>query len=856
MPRNLRKKKGKKSQHLKILFFAILICVAFIGLIQGIFFLQRVYALPSNVGSIQAISPVRILDSRTSLGGKNSQPFSTAETYDLKVLGVGGVPNAGVSSVIVNVTVVNPTASSHLTLYASGTQKPTASNINYKQGVTVANQAIVPVGSNGKISIYNNDGTNHIIIDVDGWIGTDDSPADGKISTITPIRVIDSRTTNGGRNGSPLTAGETMTLPVLGTHGLPNTNVVAVLANITAIPSATTGGYLTVYASDKAKPLSTNVNVNTGVVTANLSLIPVGADGAIKIYNYTGSMHVIVDIQGLVAGGDPSLAMGTTAIPPVRILDSRTTLGGRNGNPIGPGETINVPILGQGQVPSSNVSAVVVHITAVNPTATGGYLTVYPSGYVKPKASILNFNPNMVVANTTIVPVGPDGAISIYNYSGSTHVLVDIQGYVSAANLTATPPSTFDTTPLTQPDSIRARQILTNTNKYLMTTWWNTQAPTLLATPLVTNVQNDEIRRLSMAALSLSTAITTGSYDETTIGVTKDIATARTIQLIDRVASTHVTNNVGGWGASWQSGLWGGIVGKAAWLMWPQLSTQTQKNVARMIEFEADYSIIQPIHYLRDATGTPLTTGDTGADDVSWWTMPMQLGIVMFPNHPRIKVWKFSLAQFSLAAWARPADLSNTTSVNGAPVNQWLNGSNVEENGAVINHNRIAPDYSTLIYQNMEAISLFSLAGKQTPQAITALLAPVYALYRGYTFTVPPYDSPGGQIYVTNSASIYYPQGIDWKTGQMLPFALVDAETAAYGVGTATSEQYETLHAEAQLALQARFSDGHTFLDSNEYNYVGREEHTAQLASQLYLTKYIRDHNLASFSNDSYWLGQ
>jgi len=36
--------------------------------------------------------------------------------------------------------------------------------------------------------------------------------------------------------------------------------------------------------------------------------------------------------------------------------------------------------------------------------------------------------------------------------------------------------------------------------------------------------------------------------------------------------------------------------------------------------------------------------------------------------------------------------------------------------------------------------------------------------------------------------------------------------------------------------------------------YVGREEHTAQLAAQLYLTEYIAAHALSGSSSASYWL--
>jgi hypothetical protein len=212
----------------------------------------------------------------------------------------------------------------------------------------------------------------------------------------------------------------------------------------------------------------------------------------------------------------------------------------------------------------------------------------------------------------------------------------------------------------------------------------------------------------------------------------------------------------------------------------------------------------------------------------------------------------------ALVAWSRPSDATNTTVVNGASVAAWINngGSNVLSNGSLYNHNRIAPDYMTLIYQNMQAVLLTAMAGQPAPRATTTLVAPVYASYTTTKYSSPPYLSPGGTVYQPGSEAVYWPQGNDWGTVQYLPFALVDAETAAFGVGTATSSAYEDLHARGELALQQApgHTDGHSYDSDSQYNYVGREEHVAQLAAQMYLTMFVRDHALSSFSNFSYWL--
>ena len=199
----------------------------------------------------------------------------------------------------------------------------------------------------------------------------------------------------------------------------------------------------------------------------------------------------------------------------------------------------------------------------------------------------------------------------------------------------------------------------------------------------------------------------------------------------------------------------------------------------------------------------------------------------------------------------------------------WIDdgGSNVLENGIVIDHNRIAPDYSSLIYQNMEDILVSALAGQSAPQAVATLVGPVYEAYTTVKYSSPPYDAhPAGDSTGTiypplsaNSSTIYYPQGCDWGLGQEIPYALADTETVAFGVVTGAAAQtaasYEALHAGKELSEQKANADGSTYgSNTTEYVYVGREEHTAQLAAQLYLTMFVRDHNLFSFNDASDWM--
>jgi hypothetical protein len=85
------------------------------------------------------------------------------------VTGQGGVPVSGVKSVVLNVTVTEPTAPSWLTAWPAGRPRPLASNLNYVAAQTVANLIVVDVGTDGKVNLYNSAGTTHVVADVAGW---------------------------------------------------------------------------------------------------------------------------------------------------------------------------------------------------------------------------------------------------------------------------------------------------------------------------------------------------------------------------------------------------------------------------------------------------------------------------------------------------------------------------------------------------------------------------------------------------------------------------------------------------------------------------------------------------------------
>jgi len=103
----------------------------------------------------------------------------------------------------------------------------------------------------------------------------------------------------------------------------------------------------------------------------------------------------------------------------------------------------------------TGATAVVANITVALPSANS-YLTAYPEGATRPLASNLNWGAGETVANRVVVPVSKSGMISLYNYAGSTDVVVDVSGYFT--NGSSTPANASLYNPITPVRVLDTRQ--------------------------------------------------------------------------------------------------------------------------------------------------------------------------------------------------------------------------------------------------------------------------------------------------------------------------------------------------------------------------------------------------------------
>ncbi len=117
-------------------------------------------SVPSTSGVTTPLVPARILDSGA---------LAANSTTAVQVTGVGGVPASGVRAVILDATVTGPAAAGWLTVFPTGSTKPTTSDLNYASGQPRSNLVVAKLGAGGKVSLFTSAGA-RVTFDVVGWV--------------------------------------------------------------------------------------------------------------------------------------------------------------------------------------------------------------------------------------------------------------------------------------------------------------------------------------------------------------------------------------------------------------------------------------------------------------------------------------------------------------------------------------------------------------------------------------------------------------------------------------------------------------------------------------------------------------
>jgi hypothetical protein len=254
---------------------------------------------------------------------------------------------------------------------------------------------------------------------------------------LTPARITDTRNNSGfPKAGHHLVAGAApLNVQVIGAGGVVS-GAAAVVLNVT-VTNPTQASFLTVWPTGSPQPNASNLNFGANQTVPNLVEVGLGTNGQVSVSTHTGTLDVIVDVEGYTA---PLSSAGTglyNPLTPARITDTRNNSGFPNAGHhlvAGPGVApLNVQVTGAGKVPGSaahpqGVAAVTLNVTVTNPTKPS-FLTVWPAGQPRPTASNVNFTAGETVPNRVIVPVGQNGQVSVFNNAGTADVIVDVGGY-------------------------------------------------------------------------------------------------------------------------------------------------------------------------------------------------------------------------------------------------------------------------------------------------------------------------------------------------------------------------------------------------------------------------------------------
>jgi hypothetical protein len=327
--------------------------------------------------------------------------------------------------VSLNITASGADAAGFITVWPCNSTQPSTPNMYFSSAQSVTGEVLAAIDGTGKVCVASSTPA-HIYVDVNGYF-----TAGFRATSLQ--RVVDTRadSAQGLRSVNKVKLAAKQVLRVkmtdLSAAGVPATGVGAVVLNITAMNSVSSG-YITAYNCGQ-RPRLWNLSFSENTPVAAMAIVPVKSlTGEVCIYS-SAATDVMVDIGGRFAAADFGI------ITPQRIADTRES------RPQGLRSVDKVMISGTKQLtlkltdlpevpmPSDRIQAVVLRVSAKALTMNG-YVTVYPCGE-RPRKVSVRLMAGQMSGNTVIVPLHPTTrSICVYS-SALSDVVVDIAGWIA-----------------------------------------------------------------------------------------------------------------------------------------------------------------------------------------------------------------------------------------------------------------------------------------------------------------------------------------------------------------------------------------------------------------------------------------
>jgi hypothetical protein len=347
-------------------------------------------------------TPFRALN--TTSGAKKG-PESTT---NVKVTGVGGVPAAGVSAVLVDVSTQAPSAATWLALWETGKTRPGLVNLWVAAGSPgLSNTATVPVSDTGQISVWNQEGSVHIVVDIQGYFTeTTGGTGKGGFVPVQQTTIVD---------GTEVAAKASLTVQISGSL-VPATATSAFLGVRVA---ATSASWINAYPAGGTMGNSV-IDYEAGASSSGVS-VKLGTGGKVVFVNRgDAAINLFLTVQGYFSN---TPALGAGFRKGAGRLVSGLTLASN--------AITDVAVGGRYGLPTRAIAGAAINFSTLN-TAGSGSLRVWPVGGTEPtvRANVTTYPQDAVRGSMAIVKPGTEAKIRVRNVSQHpVQIWLDLLGW-------------------------------------------------------------------------------------------------------------------------------------------------------------------------------------------------------------------------------------------------------------------------------------------------------------------------------------------------------------------------------------------------------------------------------------------
>ena len=324
---------------------------------------------------------------------------------EIQVKGTPGVPDDAVAASL-TITAVQPRQGGYVTAYACDGERPTVANLTHRAAETVASSAVVPIGADGTVCLYQSS-AGHLVVDLNGVFGTESG-----FLPMSPQRSVDTR------SGSAPTPDTVVTAHLGELEGAPDGPF---LAAVTLTGIAGRDGVVRVFTCGGTVPLTPSRPIEAGRIQSIAVIVATDANGDVCL-NATGGVHMVLDVFAAFPVGD-----GLQPSNSLRFLDTRTSGGALS------------PLVDRQVLPPGEGAAMVT-LTAVDAQGIG-FVTARPCGSDS-LTSVLNVVPNHQQSGSAIVSLATGLCV---RSSLASQLLVDSWGTAGAGYTPVTPVRLLDT---------------------------------------------------------------------------------------------------------------------------------------------------------------------------------------------------------------------------------------------------------------------------------------------------------------------------------------------------------------------------------------------------------------------------